>query len=431
MKVKIKNLTLEKFCTYRNKKVPRSYKTNRFFRRLLKFVSSFDLKDVNFECKYDAKYNNLKEPSIIIMNHCSFIDLEIASTIFYPKPINIVATTDAYIGKNWLMKKIGCIPTKKYQVDVNLVGEILNCIKTLKTSVLIFPEAGYSIDGCNNVIPDSLGKLLKFLKVPVYFVKTSNAFLRQPLYNNLNKHKVNVRADVKTVFTKESLSKLTLTDINETLKTLFTFDYWKEQKEENVLINDTNLIEGINRILYKCPSCLAEHMIVKDGLLVCENCGKKYKLNSNGSISAENANTEFQSISSWTHWEREEVKKELLKETYNTNIDVDVIAMPDTYNLFRLQECNFTLKHNEFGFILFEKNTSFSMKILPLETYTVNVDFFWYQIGDIVSIGNKDCIFHCMPKDQSFPVYKIKLAAEELYKLKKTTFLKKNPAELD
>ena len=52
-------------------------------------------------------------------------------------------------------------------------------------------------------------------------------------------------------------------------------------------------------------------------------------------------------------------------------------------------------------------------------SYTINSDYFWYEIGDVISIGNKRHLFFCIPKDEHAVVAKAKLAAEELYKIKK------------
>ena len=52
------------------------------------------------------------EPCLILMNHSCFMDLEIAYRIFFPKPLNIVCTSDGFVGKEWLMRLIGCIPTQ-------------------------------------------------------------------------------------------------------------------------------------------------------------------------------------------------------------------------------------------------------------------------------------------------------------------------------
>ena len=39
-----------------------------------------------------------KEPCLILMNHSSFADLQIASHIFFPKRYGIVTTTDGFVG---------------------------------------------------------------------------------------------------------------------------------------------------------------------------------------------------------------------------------------------------------------------------------------------------------------------------------------------
>ena len=56
----------------------------------------------------------------------------------------------------------------------------------------------------------------------------------------------------------------------------------------------------------------------------------------------------------------------------------------------------------------------------PSASYSVNSDYFWYEIGDIVSIGTNDCLYYCFPKEGDI-VAKTRLAGEELYKLSKKT----------
>ena len=61
----------------------------------------------------------------------------------------------------------------------------------------MYPEASYSFDGTATPLPDSIGRLVKMLGVPVVTIRTYGAFARQPLYNGLRKRKVNVSADPK------------------------------------------------------------------------------------------------------------------------------------------------------------------------------------------------------------------------------------------
>jgi hypothetical protein len=46
------------------------------------------------------------------------------------------------------------------------------------------------------------------------------------------------------------------------------------------------------------------------------------------------------------------------------------------------------------------------------------VDFFWYELGDVIGIGNKERLYYCFPKEK-FPVTKARLAAEERYRMLK------------
>lgn len=51
----------------------------------------------------------------------------------------------------------------------------------------------------------------------------------------------------------------------------------------------------------------------------------------------------------------------------------------------------------------------------PLVTYSLNSDFHWYEIGDVITLGTKDIRYFCIPKTKLDMVAKIKLATEELY----------------
>ena len=158
-----------------------------------------------------------KEPCLILMNHSSFIDLEIASSIFYPRPISIVTTQDGFVGKNWLMRELGCIHTVKFATDIKLVKEMINAVQNLKTSVLMYPEAGYSFDGTSTTLPDILGRCAKMLKVPVVMVTAYGAYHRQPLYNNLIKRKVPLEINIEYLFSKKDVERLTEDELNMSL----------------------------------------------------------------------------------------------------------------------------------------------------------------------------------------------------------------------
>ena len=216
MKVKVIEKPYNEVINITPKVDNRIIKPNLLFRTLLKLVSLPELIQTNFKVtKVDMDKLDKKEVCLYLMNHSSFIDMKIAMSILYPKPVNIVATFDAFIGKNGLMRRIGCIPTKKFVSDSQLVRNIYDILKNKGNSVLLYPEAGYSFDGKTTTLPFSLAKFIKFCKVPVVMITTYGAYHRQPLYNNLLRRRVKTSAEMKYVLSKEDINNLNENQIYE------------------------------------------------------------------------------------------------------------------------------------------------------------------------------------------------------------------------
>ena len=417
MKIKVTKLSYDEVLLKKAKPLIKPKKPNIFFRTLLKLVSLPDLWATKFKYGKELKKYIGKEPSLILMNHSSFVDLEMIVSMVYPKPMNIVCTTDGFIGKNWLMREIGCIPTKKFTTDTQLVRSMMNAVKKFKSSILLYPEAGYSIDGTSTTLPNTLGKLVKMLKVPVITVISEGAYHRQPLYNDLIRRKVKVSAKVDKILTQEDIELKTEKEIQSMIEEKFSFDNWKWQQENNVIIDHPERAKGLNRFLYKCPHCHAEGNMKGEGTtLTCPVCGKVYELTTNGYMMALDGETEINHIPDWYKWERECVKEEILSNRYDITLDVDVYMMNDTYHVYNLGDG--VLTHNNEGFKLEAFDGKLECIVPAKQTYTINADFFWYQIADVITVNDAKASYFCFPKGSKDIVAKMRLATEELYKLK-------------
>ncbi|MCQ2428596.1 MAG: 1-acyl-sn-glycerol-3-phosphate acyltransferase, partial [Clostridia bacterium] len=225
------------------------------FRFLMKMLGSSDLKQTEFEAEYIGIDAIPKEPCLILMNHSSFIDLEIAAKLIYPKPFSIVCTSDGFVGKEWLMRNLGCIPTNKFIPDPTLISDIKYALHKNRNHVLMYPEASYSFDGRATALPRKLGVVLKLLGVPVIMITTHGAFTRDPLYNMLQKRNVKVTAEVTELFSKESLKSKTVSEIDFELDAAFSFDSFIWQKENKIKIDEDFRADGLERILFRCPVC--------------------------------------------------------------------------------------------------------------------------------------------------------------------------------
>ena len=394
-----------------------------FFRWLIRTLGEKDLKETRFTYTTERMEELGPGPYLIVMNHSSFLDLEIAAKIFANEPYCIVCTSDGFVGKEWLMRHIGCIPTNKFVTDVSLLADMRCAMQERGCSVLLYPEASYSFDGTATPLPRKLGVMLKRLDVPVVGVLTHGAFARDPLYNCLQKRDVTVSATVRGLLTREEIREKSVAELDAVLDGLFTFDNFAWQRDNGVKIPEPFRADGLERILYKCPHCLAEGETEGKGTtLTCRACGKRYELDELGQMRALEGETEFPHIPDWYDWERVQVRKELEDGTYLLDTPVEIGMLVDFKAIYLVGEGR--LRHDESGFTLTGCEGRLHFERPANQSYSLYADYYWYELGDIICIGDRETQYYCFPKGK-VPVAKARLATEELFKLKK-----KRPAKV-
>ncbi|MBR4790606.1 MAG: hypothetical protein IK024_06910 [Treponema sp.] len=414
MKTKVKELSYEQVLALKPEKSRKPVKPGLFWRKLMQFLGKGELKATNFKANYIGMEKLGRcEPCLILMNHSCFTDLLIAETVFADRPFNIVCTSDGFVGKKSLMRSLGCIPTNKFVTDFVLVRNMKFAFDKLHTSVLMYPEASYSFDGTATPLPATLGKCLKLFDVPVVMIRTYGAFARDPLYNNLQKRKVDISADIKYLLSREDIQKKSVDELNEILKKEFCFDNWEWQKQNNVQITEPFRADYLNRVLYKCSCCGAEGKMLGKGInLTCGACGTKWTLNEDGTLAPEKP---FSSVPAWFRWEREQVRKELTDGTYRLDVPVEIYMLVNTKAIYHVGEG--TLKHDNNGFVLDGCNGKLHYEQSPKASYSLYSDYYWYEIGDMICIGDMKTLYYCFPKEAGDIVAKARIATEELYKM--------------
>lgn len=416
MKIKVVDMTYEQALSQPSAKHCPPQKPSLAFRGLLRAASVPDLRATHFRCeKRGMEQLADDEPCLILMNHSCFLDLEIAETVLYPRPFNIVCTSDGFVGKEALMRSIGCIPTSKFCSDAALVRDMLYCVRKLKTSILLYPEASYSFDGTATPLPESIGKCVKALGVPVVMLRTYGAFARDPLYNGLQKRRVDVSAELKYLLSPAEIAQETVGTINERIFAEFTFDNFRWQQENHISVSEPFRADGLNRVLYKCPHCLTEgEMEGKGTTLVCHHCDKAYHLTEFGTLEALDGEATFTHVPDWYAWERRCVREELENGTYQLDIPVRICMMVNTKHICRVGEGR--LHHDVNGFHLTGCGGKLDYFQKPTASYSLYADYFWYEIGDMLCIGDHKILYYCFPQGGGDVVAKTRLAAEELYR---------------
>jgi hypothetical protein len=149
--------------------------------------------------------------------------------------------------------------------------------------------------------------------------------------------------------------------------------------------------------------------------LICNACGKEYELTEYGRMRAVSGETEFEHIPDWFDWQRNEVLKEIKEDRYGFESEVDVYVLTDFKSLYKVGDG--VLSHNEKGFFLKGCGGELDIHRAPDASYSLNADFFWYEIGDTICVENEGKLYYCFPKGKDAIVSKTRLATEELYKI--------------
>lgn len=423
MKIKVTNKSYEEVCALPREKHLKPVKQSKLMRMTMKSLAAGELKATNFKCETVGMEKLGKdEPALFLMNHSSFTDLMITSRLLADRQYHIIMTNDGFVGKAGLMQKVGCIPVRKFILDTDVIKDMIYVTKELNSSVLMFPEASYSFDGTETALPSSLGKFIKMLGVPVVMIRTKGAYLRDPLYNNLQKRNVDVSAVETYLLSKEDIAAKSVDEINNLLSEAFKYNHFKEQYEDGVLVDESFRADGLERPLYKCLCCKKEGQMLGQGTIItCKACGDKHELLEDGRLkrveTGKGASDEILSmefVPDWYAWERKCIREELNDENYSIDLDVDIMMLVDTKSMYKVGEGH--LSHSKKGWRVTGCDGKIDFTQTPKSSYSLYADYFWYEIGDMIAIGDSKVQYYCFPKE-SFPVAKSRLATEELYKI--------------
>ena len=359
----------------------------------------------------------LKPPYMILSNHMYFIDFELAAMATFPHRVNNVVNIDGYYRRPWLMEWIGSICTRKFTSDFHLVKSIRKVLR--RGDILcMYPEARYSPCGVDSYIPDSVGALIKMNKTPVVAIVHQGNHLHSPFWNFRKKRKAPLHTTMTQILTTEQIEKMTAEEIVTVVREALRYDDYRYQKENGILITEPYRAEGLHKVLYQCPHCKTESKMASKGTeIFCTECGKRWTLNEDGTLSANDGNTEFSHVPDWFAWEREQVNAQVENGTYRFEDEVDVYSMPRCWRFEHLGDAK--LSHDpENGFIIegHYRDADYHIQRTPLQSNSLHVEYDYCYIKpfDCVEISTENDSFTCYPKKQNV-VTKLAFATEAIY----------------
>lgn len=359
------------------------------------------------------RMEGVKAPYLLLCNHNAFMDFMVASRAIWPARANFIVAIDGFLNREWLLRFIGCICTRKFTVDLPLVKNMLRAAKHGDV-VALYPEARYSLCGTTAVLPDSVGKLAKKMGVPVVTLLCHGHHINSPFWNLRDRGVKGTEAELRCLLTAEELKETNVEKINARIREAFVYDEYAWQKERGIRVTKPWRAEGLHKVLYQCPCCGTEYRMNSRGTkLFCESCGAEWEMTELGELCAVNAETRFSHIPDWYEWERENVRREVEEGRYTFSCAAHVSALPQA-RFIPIGKA--TLRHDMTGFTL-ETEREGTVHIPAKNQYSCHIEYEYLgKYGDCIDLNTPTDTLYIYPEGCAFSVTKLALATEELYR---------------
>lgn len=361
----------------------------------------------------------IKPPYVLLCNHNAFMDFKVATKAIFPYRANYVVAIDGFIGREWLLRQVGCICKRKFTNDVLLIRQLRRTIENGDIAV-IYAEARYSLCGTNAILPESLGKICRLLGVPVVTLMCHGHHVNSPFWNLHDRGVAPTEAEMKLLFTAEEIRNTPVPEINARINEAYQYDDFRWQKERGIKVKYSKRAEGLHKVLYQCPCCGKEYGMRSSGTqLSCSHCGKVWEMTELGELQALDGKTEFSHIPDWYEWERAQVRAEVDAGTYDSGeLEVDVWTLPNARKFLHLGFGK--LRHNMDGFTVEGIDVDgdpFGNHWPVPSLYSCHIEYEYLgKYGDCVDLNTLEDTWYIYPKGKDFAVTKFALATEELWK---------------
>jgi 1-acyl-sn-glycerol-3-phosphate acyltransferase len=244
-----------------------------FFLVIFKVVFGPFLK---FYYRFSAKKISVKKggPYLILSNHTSEFDT-IFMGLSFDRPLYFVAS-DQLLNSgfgSWFLKFFfNPIPKSKSMSDMTLVKRMVKVISE-KGNIVLYPEGNSSMNGGPVFISETIGKLIKFLQVPVILVNAYGLYLSSPRWSY---HRKFGRSTIekKAELSKAMIEMMSAEELSEYVKQHLDVHLYKTEQTRPFI--GKNKAEGLHKLIFTCPSCHGLFTTYSKGdHLLCHQCQLK------------------------------------------------------------------------------------------------------------------------------------------------------------
>ena len=378
------------------------------------------------EIKITDDINDCDGPCFLIWNHLSRIDHAYLMKAAYPRRINIVAGYVEFFRAHLaaVFRLNQCLPKKNFAQDIPGMKAMQSIINQ-GGCVCFSPEGMSSIYGTNQPVVAGSGHFIKHYGIPVYFVEMHGQYL-QNTKHCLDERYGKTVAEMKLLFTKEDLERMTDDEVEAKINEAFRNDDFEWGKANHIKWKTRGEIcKNMNQILYRCPKCGKEMTIeAEKDYIKCTACGNGATMDDYYEFHPYDDTCVIpESPSKWMLWQREQVIDEIRADkNFSYTVHGKLGDIPE-YSLLKKKESSricgegdITFDHQGIHFVGTKRGEEFKFDLNYGIVYSlvieVGTDRFAFYVGNNMA--------EIIPDD---PVTgKVLLIVEEMHRLHYNTW---------
>ena len=362
----------------------------------------------------------VKGPFLIIATHQGPADYSAAPLATFPHRAMYVSDMEGflYYGK-WLYRGLGCIGKRRFVSDITVVKNMKYALG-MGQSVFVFPESRHSNVGTTAYIPKNLGKLCKFMDVPVVLFTLYGSYLANPFWDELRTRKVPIEGKLTLLYSKDALEKASADEIQKALEKGLEYNEYEYQTAKKILIKEPFRAEGLHKPLYICRKCGAKYKMTSSGdTLKCSACGREFLLREDGFLEDKESGEQFV-IPDWYEWERDlEIsgcKKAIENGGFVKSYKVKVEALPSEKGFVDLGTGTLETNEKEFRLSFGEGEDAQTLSFPHRSRESVQTEYDYRGVkGRGIVLSTRDCCYYVYCDAEDFNPTELQFIGEWLF----------------
>lgn len=374
-------------------------KRSPFLYGLWKFLANV-VSVVIFRRKYlRNEIKNKKGPMVIIANHQAALDF--VNLIGATKaPMSFVISNSFYhtIPLKGIMSRLGLIPKQQFQTTLSSLRKMKHALDAGEILV-IYPAGLMSDDGRSTPLPVGTYCFLRWVKADVYMAKTIGTYFSMPKWRRGGMRAGRTYIDIYKLFDKEELKAMSEDELRRRTDEALLFDAYEEQESYRVKYQRNDDIEGLENVLYICPSCKKEFTVrTRDkSTIYCESCGFEEKADKYQMLhKTSDVGDEIRHPSKWNAMIHDLVKEQIESGELSTlSSRVEIHMIPEGKSCFKkVGDGILTLTKDSFS-LSGVPGAEEAELIIPITSFAALP----YKPGEYIEVQSGETIYRCFTED--------------------------------